>query len=144
MSELVTIYHGTCGALRRRIEGEEELRPKKGNKFVYVTTDESVAKMYSRAWTAWALENADQIEHAFGFRPEPKGLIVKTQIQKEFLEDDPYNPEGEPDQYRIEGDLSLDEAEFLEVDFTEPFSDPGNVMKAYAFWIGIGRATDND
>ena len=141
---IVTIYHGTTSALKNKITCEGQLSPKKGNRNVYVTTDIEVAKTYSRAWTAWALENGDEIEAAFGFRPQPKGLIVKTIIHEEFLTKDPYNPEDEPNQYMIDGFLSLDDAEFIDVDYTEKFSDPHEVMKAYGFWIGIGRATDND
>ena len=140
---VVTIYHGTAGALKNKIEREGELSPKRGNMNVYVTTDLEVAKNYSRAWTAWSLENGDEIEAAFGFRPEPKGLIVKTVIQEEFLTKDPYNPEHEPNQYMVKGALYLDDAELIDIDFSEKFSDPGEVMMAYGFWIGIGRATDN-
>lgn len=92
----VVIYHGTTCALINKIKSDERLSPKKGNTHVYVTTDLEVAKTYARAWTAWALENSDEIESITGFKPEPKGLIIKTIIRDEFLIDDTYNTEGEP------------------------------------------------
>lgn len=138
---ITTLYHGTCSALRPGIEREGALQPKRGNKYVYVTTDYDVAKNYARAWTAWSIENADDITEATGKRPEPKGIIIELKLDDEFIANDEYNPEGEPNQYTVEGKLYLDDAIVSEVDFTE-FSDRTELMKAYAYWIGIGRAND--
>lgn len=138
---IIELYHGTAGILGKRIEEQGVLRPKNGNSYVYLTTDIEVAKQYARAWTAWALEDVAKDKR---FKVKPEGAIFKVRIRKSLIEDDPYNPEGEPNQYRVEGRVYLMEDDYEKeiIDFSE-LNDNSKRMSAYCYWIGIARATDN-
>lgn len=139
---IIELYHGTASILGDRIVQSEMLRPRNGNRYTYLTTDKEVAKQYSRAWTAWALEDVAKMDKRRKVKPE--GAIFKVKLRKSDIEDDPYNPEGEPNQYRVKGAVYLieDEYEVEKVDFSELKTNDTKRMAAYSYWIGIARATD--
>lgn len=138
--ELVELYHGTAGILGDLIEKRQNLSPRNGNRYVYMTTDRNVALQYARAWTAWALEDfAKERKKAV----KSEGVLVKLKLRRDTIEVDPYNPKDEPNQYRIDGAvwLSEDEYEVERIDFSE-LEDKDKRIAAYCYWIGIARATD--
>lgn len=139
---MITVYHGTALPLAEKIE-DHGINPKPGNKYVYFTTDKKVAEHYAKVWTAWLMEDG----HKIGLKDvKPVGGILKFSIQNKWLEKDPYS-EHEPNQYRVLGKV-LDNNVFMKhpiglekVEFPE-LKDKTERLKAYCFWIGIGRATD--
>lgn len=144
-SEEITVYHGTALPLGEKIK-THGIRPRPDNKYAYFTTDEKVAKQYALAWTAFYMkEAAAQLKIK---NPKPVGAILTFAFPKEWLQNDPYNPEGEPNQYRIKGStlyrgmhkypLKLEKIDFPQL------NDSTELLKAYCYWIGIGQASDGD
>jgi hypothetical protein len=142
----MVLYHGTALPLGERIQAHG-VRPKEGNKYVYFTTDRKVAEHYAKAWTAYYVEEAPKQLNIKN--PKPIGALLTFNIPDDYkwIEKDPYNEEGEPNQYRILGkhlnkDFILKYPEKLEkINFPE-LKDKTELLKAYCYWIGIGRATD--
>jgi len=144
---MITVYHGTALPLAEKIIKSSGLAPKPGNKYVYVTTDKKVAETYARAWTAWYMYDAApelKIKN-----PKPIGGIIKLELPEKYLEEDPYNPEGEPNQYRVRAanvsavNLFVNKIKpsLEKIDFPK-LKDETELLRAYCYWIGIARATD--
>jgi hypothetical protein len=133
------VYHGTAWKLAEKIKQEETLKPRKGNRYVYVTTDPERAKMYAEAWTAAYITDIAPLLNIEN--PAPEGAILTMEIDEEFIEKDPYNSEGEPDQYRVKGNIYTDDMTFEKVLFPK-LKNESALARAYCFWIGIARATD--
>lgn len=139
---LITLYHGTTEVLGKLIKERQCLRPRPDNQYVYLTTDIEVAKQYARAWTGWALTEVATDKRR---KVNPTGNIFKIQLRKSLLEDDPYNPEGEPNQYRVLGAIWMDSDpyEVIDVDFSNMATDNSEKLRAYSYWIGIAQANDS-
>jgi hypothetical protein len=127
------------------------LRPKPGNKFVYVTTDIKRAEKYAKAWTAAILTNYKEDKNfrkkfkdsSFSKHEPQEGLILKIRIKKSLLEQDPYNPEGEPNQYRVRDKISISKIkDWKYIKFDDMVKNKTELLTNYSYWIGVARATD--
>jgi hypothetical protein len=144
---LATVYHGTAASHRTGIERDGIQHRFGRGGYVYVTTDHDRALYYARPATAFAIT----VVTVDGYWPptpdfdapvraDPVGLIVVAEVPAHRLKDDPYNPTGEPDQYRIyrgippEWIVALDEVAFPELrEHTER-------VLAYTLWSSIQRS----
>lgn len=135
------VYHGTAWKLGEKIQREAMLNPRPGNRYVYVTTDKERAKLYAQAWTAAYLRDIAPLMNVDN--PLPEGCIIEFEMDNEFVEEDPYNPEGEPDQYRIEGTIYTYDAIFEKISFPK-LRNSGELLRAYTFWLGVARAIDGE
>jgi len=119
---------------------DKGLKPRPGNRFVYVTTDKDVALRYAKAWTAWAVHD---VAPELGREPNYNGALFTIKVNASSLEKDPYNPEDEPDQYRFKGVIPAKNiVDYQPVKFDD-LKKESELNRNYAFWIGIARATDD-
>jgi hypothetical protein len=140
-SDLVRVYHGTHAGLGDQI-AEEGLAPRDPEGWVindeptthdysYVTTDPKRAEYYARAHAAKAFGD--------GEIDKPQGAVLSWDVHPDMLEDDPYSPEGEPDQHIIYGGLSdLPVASHDVLDFPE-LNDPSKLLQWQAIHSGIDK-----
>ena len=143
--EIVTVYHGTSAIYTEYIY-LNGLKPRQGNKYVYVTTDKDAAEKYSKAWSAAVqtkYNEEDEFKEFSGFKNHSpdEGLILAIKIEKSKLEDDPYNPDGEPNQFRVPHKIPVSKIKKWDIkkfNFNE-----SELLRNYAYWIGIARATDD-
>lgn len=96
---MITVYHGTAYGLTPLIQQEGIIPLDAKHPFVYVTTEEHIARDYASSWVTGSIYNFEQKK----FIHVDTGAILKLELDESLLLVDDYDLVREPHQYKING-----------------------------------------